>query len=96
MLIDERGFECAEGWPSVYVKRFNAIAGSGTGSAAASLVPARPGVLLIIAYVGDLLFLGTKEVWGEIEKIRGSIKMDDPTPIKKISGLYSPRPQGDA
>ena len=54
VLVDERGFTCVEGWPSVYVKHFNATVGSGTGSAAASLALARPGVLLIILRASPL------------------------------------------
>ena len=85
VLIDERGFKSVEGWPSVYVKHFPAANGVRTGSAAASPV-LRQGVLLIIAYVDDLLFLGTEEMGEEIRQIRRSINMDEPAPLKKYSG----------
>ena len=39
--------------------------------------------MLVIAYVDDLLFLGTEHMQGEIDKIREFIKMDDPAPLRK-------------
>ena len=71
VLVDERGFEAIEGWPSVYIKRFPNAKGG------------KPGVLVIIAYVDDLLFLGTPHMHAEIAEIRKSIKMDDPSPLQK-------------
>ena len=45
VLVDERNFTAVEGWPSVYLKRFPRRNGD------------KPGVMLVIAYVDDLLFL---------------------------------------
>ena len=74
VLVDERSFAPIEGWPSVYIKRFPRRQGE------------KPGVMLVIAYVDDLLFLGTHEMQAEIKAIRESINIDDPTPLRKYLG----------
>ena len=60
-----------QGWPSVYLKQFKG--------------PAK-GILLIVVYVDDLLFRGTKEMNGDIAAIRELVKMEDPSPIGKFLG----------
>ena len=64
------GFEAIKGWPSVYTKRFPRRNG------------AKPGVMLVIAYVDDLVFLGTQEMHAEIKAMRAFISTDDPAPSR--------------
>ena len=44
------------------------------------------GIMLVIAYVDDLLFLGSKGMREEIATLRKRIKMDDPTVLSKYLG----------